>query len=261
MAAAYKIIPGMVKLLNVTTQIKAYQFSLEEIAAKQIDQVSRSQALTDPIQSLQFADVRFQYKDQPVVNDISFTVSSGDFIGIAGKSGKGKTTVFNILLGFLSPSQGAVFINHAKMTREDLKDFWPRISYVRQQSFFIHDTVLKNITLEEDAYDEDKLNDAIALSGLKEWLCDFPEGISKIIAENGRNISGGQQQRIALARALYKDAELFLLDEPFNELDEASEILLLQHFKQLAERGKIVLMITHNKKALAFCNKIISLDE
>ena len=260
MAAAYKIIPGMVKLLNVTTQIKAYQFSLDEIAPKQSTPLI-PQDISDPIQSLQLSGVSFQYKDQPLVKDISFAVNNGEFIGITGKSGKGKTTLFNILLGFLSPTQGAAFINHTKMTREDLKGFWPRISYVRQQSFFIHDTVLKNITLEEDAYDEDKLNDAIALSGLKEWLCDSPEGINKIITENGRNISGGQQQRIALARALYKDADLFLLDEPFNELDEASEILLLQHFKQLAARGKMVLMITHNKNALAFCNKIISMDE
>jgi ABC-type transport system involved in cytochrome bd biosynthesis fused ATPase/permease subunit len=87
------------------------------------------------------------------------------------------------------------------------------------------------------------------------------DGAEKMITENGRNISGGQQQRIALARALYKDAKLILMDEPFNELDEASEFLLLEHFRELAQNGKIVMMITHNKRALSYCNKVFSLDE
>jgi ABC-type bacteriocin/lantibiotic exporter with double-glycine peptidase domain len=82
-----------------------------------------------------------------------------------------------------------------------------------------------------------------------------------MINENGKNISGGQQQRIAIARALYKNAELILLDEPFNELDDASAILLAQHFKNMAAGGKTVIMITHDSKCLSLCNKIISLDE
>ena len=88
-----------------------------------------------------------------------------------------------------------------------------------------------------------------------------PDGINKEITENGKNISGGQQQRIAIARALYKDAELVLLDEPFNELDERSAESLAQYFKQLSANGKIVIMITHDSKSLSYCNKIISLDE
>jgi ABC-type bacteriocin/lantibiotic exporter with double-glycine peptidase domain len=83
-----------------------------------------------------------------------------------------------------------------------------------------------------------------------------------MIAENGKNISGGQQQRICIARALYKkDVELVLLDEPFNELDETSADLLVRHFKEMTSSGKIVIMITHDSKSLSYCNKIISLDE
>ena len=82
-----------------------------------------------------------------------------------------------------------------------------------------------------------------------------------MITENGKNISGGQQQRITIARALYKNAELIMLDEPFNELDEPSAILLAQHFKEMAANGKTVIMITHDSKCLSYCNKVISLDE
>ena len=82
-----------------------------------------------------------------------------------------------------------------------------------------------------------------------------------MITENGKNISGGQQQRIAIARALYKDADLVLLDEPFNELDEASVVSILGHFREMADAGKIVILVTHDKLSLSYCNKIISLGE
>jgi ABC-type bacteriocin/lantibiotic exporter with double-glycine peptidase domain len=101
----------------------------------------------------------------------------------------------------------------------------------------------------------------VEISGLNDLIDNTSEGLNKMIAENGKNISGGQQQRINIARALYKDAELILLDEPFNELDEASALSLVKYFNQLASSGKIVIMITHDSKNLSYCNKIISLDE
>jgi ABC-type transport system involved in cytochrome bd biosynthesis fused ATPase/permease subunit len=181
-------------------------------------------------------------------------------VGLTGRSGKGKTTILNLVLGFLAPDQGTISINNKELRKNELKKYWPSISYVRQQSFLIHDTVLRNITLEEDKYDKEKLDTALKISGLDELLLTYEEGLQKIITENGKNISGGQQQRIALARALYKDADLILLDEPFNELDETSEILMLEHFRELAKKGKIVIMITHDKKSLSYCTKTISLD-
>lgn len=260
MAAAYKIIPGAVKIVNVLSQIKAYEFSLKELAGNEVETTDQRIAVKK-VQSLRFENIYFQYKDTDVLSNISFDVCGGDFVGIAGKSGKGKTTLFNLLLGFLPPSEGSIFINDSIVTKEQLKNYWPSISYVRQQPFFIHDTILKNITLEEENHDEKRLECAVRFSGLDEFIRNADKGINMIITENGKNISGGQQQRIALARALYKDANLILLDEPFNELDEASETFLLNHFRQLASAGKLVVMITHNKEALSFCNKIISLDD
>src|SRR5206468_3239625 len=97
---------------------------------------------------------------------------------------------------------------------------------------------LKNITLEEEGHDKKRLNDAIEATGLHEFIQTEPEGIGKLITENGKNISGGQQQRIALARALYKDASLYLLDEAFSELDEASVTVGLEQLRKLTQQGK-----------------------
>lgn len=261
MAAAYKIIPGIVKLVNIASQVKAHEFSLKDIADLKNEIQDSELRSENKIQSIQFSNVSFQYDGSRVTSNLSFSAEKGDFIGIAGKSGKGKTTILNMLLGFLIPSDGKIEINGEVSWGEDLKKYWPSISYVRQESFLIHDTILRNITLEENDYDEERLQLALQTSGLSDFINKIPGGIHKIIAENGKNISGGQRQRISLARALYRNADLILLDEPFSELDETSEIVLLNHLRQLVNNGKIIVMVTHNKGALSFCNKTISLDE
>jgi ABC-type bacteriocin/lantibiotic exporter with double-glycine peptidase domain len=142
-----------------------------------------------------------------------------------------------------------------------IKNYWPFISYVRQQPFLIHDTILRNIVLDEVSQSDKKLDHILEISGVNNFTHQSADGLNKMITENGKNISGGQQQRIAIARALYKDAGLILLDEPFNELDEVSTLSLLNYFKELSAAGHTVIMITHDSKSLSYCNKIISLDE
>jgi ABC-type bacteriocin/lantibiotic exporter with double-glycine peptidase domain len=262
MAAAYKIIPGIVKIINATGQMRAYDFSINELQTFAPKVKSDDQkAPPGPIYTFQIRNLNFQYAENYVIKDFSLCIKRGDFIGITGKSGKGKTTILHLLLGFLAPSNGAIFINDSCVSDKEIKNYWPQISYVRQQSFFIHDTILRNIILEEENYDKEKLESALNTSGLCDFIKQSPDGLNKVITENGKNISGGQQQRIAIARALYKNAGLILLDEPFNELDETSAILLTQHFKEIAASGKTVVMVTHDSTCLSYCNKIISLDE
>jgi ABC-type multidrug transport system fused ATPase/permease subunit len=261
MAAAYKIIPGIVKLINVAGQIRAYEYSITDLIEKKETKKSREKDPRVSIQSVQLRNIDFQYNDLAVLKNFCLSLEKGDFLGIRGESGKGKTTVLNLLLGFLTPNNGEIFINGVKVNSPDIKKYWPAISYVRQQSFFIHDTAQRNITFEEEGHDKNNFGIALEVSGAKGMIEQFPDRLDKIITENGKNISGGQQQRIALARAVYKNADLILLDEPFNELDEASSITLLKHFKDLTAYGKMVIMITHDKQSLSYCNKIVSLDE
>ena len=262
MAAAYKIIPGIVKIINAAGQMKAYEVSISDLETP-VKKVINEFLVNEisPIETIQLKKLNFQYNDHCVLNDFSLSIRKEDFIGITGKSGKGKTTILNLLLGFLQPLNGEIIINDRPVSVKEIKNFWPQISYVRQQPFFIHDSILRNITLQEEGYDKERLELALNISGLKDFINQSPEGLDKMITENGKNISGGQQQRISIARALYKNADIILLDEPFNELDEASTGLLAQHFKEMAVNGRTIIMITHDKMCLSFCNKIISLDE
>jgi len=262
MAAAYKVIPGVIKLINVSGQMKTYRLSIQEtIDAKTVEKLSSPASPAIQLHSIEFRDVAYSYGHIPVLNARNFSIECKDFVGISGRSGMGKTTILNLLLGFLEPVEGSIRVNGVPLNPDGLRNCWPSIAYVRQQAFLINDTIERNITLQEDEPDEERMQTALEISGLAGILHQLPGGRAHVLTENGKNISGGQQQRITLARAIYKPATLYLLDEPFNELDEASEIILLKHFSELAEKGKIVVMITHDRRSLSYCNKIISLDE
>ena len=259
MAAAYKIIPGIVKITNQSGQMKAYEFTASDLINKN-QPLHKDDTAFDSIQSVQLKDIYFGYNGHPILDNFNLTIQPGDFIGITGVSGKGKTTILNVLLGFVETAKGQLTINNSPIKNGEIKNAWPSIAYVRQQSFLIHDTLSRNITLEEEAISQSKLESAIKIAGLTELIGQSPEGCDKMIMENGKNISGGQQQRIAIARALYKTADMILLDEPFNELDENAETTLLEHCQKLAQQGKMIVLITHSKKSLAYCTKTISLD-
>ena len=261
MAASYKIIPGVVKILNSTGQIKTYEFTLKDLQRDKKATVNAAGIPTSGISAIQFDRIEFSYRHNQVLNNVSLHLLPGDFVGITGSSGLGKTTIVNLLLGFLEQDNGTISINSIETNSSDRQRFWDRIAYCKQQSFFINDSILKNITLTEDVYDSSRLENVLSFCGVDNMLGQYPEGINKLITENAKNISGGQKQRLMLARALYHDFDLLILDEPFSELDDVAEKTLLIKLKLLAQKGKMIIMITHNKSSLSFCNKLISLND
>lgn len=259
-AAAYKIIPGVVNILNSIGQIKTYSFTIAGLADNK-EETIKQHISKQSITSIEFRKVAFKYDGIPVFNDISFTIETGSFAGIAATSGKGKTTIMHLLLGFLEQDSGDILINGIITDAKERQQYWKHIAYVKQQSFLIHDTILKNITLSDAGYDDKKLQDILKITGVDKIIEKADEGIHTMISEEGKNFSGGQRQRIILARALYKDCNTIMLDEPFNELDEPAETVLLGHLKNIAASGKIVILVTHNKEALSFCNQKIMISE
>jgi len=258
-AAAYKIIPGISRIINLNSQVKTYEYTVNELKKESNNIPSPKKIFyREPLNSIEFKNVCFSYKEHSLISCVNFKMSNGTFIGIRGSSGKGKTTLINLLLGFLSPDAGEILFNAKPVDVAERRAVWSRVAYVKQEPFMVYDSVLKNITLFENDYDLKKISNIIDVTGLKTFTDRFPEGIEKIITEDGKNISGGQRQRIAIARALYKEADVIILDEPFNELDEPSELAMLHYFKQLTEAGKIVILITHNTESFTFCDDVIT---
>ena len=267
LAAAYKTIPGIVKILNLSGQVKTFRFTVDDLY-----EGSRKFRYPDArqpggaIETIAFRKVGFRHQETRVVHRLDLCLRPGEMLGLSGTSGRGKTTIVNLLLGFLTPDEGQILINGEEAQTADRRQFWSRIAYVKQQPFLLHDTVQKNITMTDGVIDSGRLEEIAGIVGLDKLKGtatsgDASEAMMKLITENGKNISGGQRQRIAFARALYKDADLLILDEPFSELDERAERELLDHCLRLTRQGKMILFITHNKTNLSLCHKTILLDE
>jgi ABC-type bacteriocin/lantibiotic exporter with double-glycine peptidase domain len=260
MVAAYKIIPGIVKITNLAGQVKTYAYTAKGLTNGEGSSAETAD-IPASISSVGFENVYFDFGRKNLLKSFSLTLEKGDMIGISGISGRGKTTLVNLLLGFLSADKGDIYINGLIADAGTRRKFWKRISYIKQQHFFLHGSVAENITFEESDYDKKRLNDILTLTGIDQMTHLFSDGLDTVITENGKNLSGGQRQRFMLARALYKDFDLLVLDEPFSELDKAAEIELLKQLRMLANMGKIILLITHNTDAFSFCNKKIQLDD
>ncbi|WDF53803.1 ATP-binding cassette domain-containing protein [Mucilaginibacter sp. KACC 22063] len=257
--AAYKIIPGLVKIITSTAQIKAYEHTIDHLPepdSKNVDQ----QFTAKKIDNINFSNISFAYTDKVQLKNLSFELQAGDFAALTGASGKGKTTIINLLQGFLERQSGSISFNGQVVNAKDIAAYHSCMAYVRQQTLIIHDSILKNITLSDAQPDQERLDLALAISGLAPVVAKYPDGLNHLITENGANISGGQRQRLMLARALYKNFDLLILDEPFSELDTESEAYILHQLQQLANNGKIILMITHHLQTLHYCNKVINLE-
>jgi ABC-type bacteriocin/lantibiotic exporter with double-glycine peptidase domain len=262
MAAAYKIIPGIIKILNSTGQIKTYEFTLNDLLTVEepLFKADKASDFILPLCEIEFNNISFSYKGRQILKSINFNINMGDFAGISAVSGRGKTTMINLFLGFLIPNEGTILINNHVADVNTRKQYWKKIAYVKQQNYLIHDTILKNITLSDEESDHDRLAYAVNFCGLDNLCGNDIDGLHKIVRENGKNLSGGQRQRIMLARALYHDFDMLILDEPFGEMDQQSENVILLQLKQLAQTGKIILFITHNTASLTYCNKLITLE-
>ncbi len=258
MAASYKIIPGIVKILNSTSQIKTYRFTITDLQPVENQFTIANE--TEKIRSVIFDQVKFRYNGRYVLNNLNFELQAGDFVGISAVSGKGKTTIMHLMLGFLKHHKGNILFNGERTNWIKRQGYLNRVSYVKQQSFIINDTLLKNITLTDGDYNQAMLDEIIEFCGLESLIAQYPAGINELIKEDGKNISGGQRQRLMLARALYHDFDLLILDEAFSEMDTESENLILSKLKVLAQQGKMIVLITHNTASLNFCNSVISLD-
>jgi len=255
-AGSYKIIPGLVKIINLAGLIRAYPLIAQQWGRKSLQKTEPIDGSSIiPIQSLEANRLRFSYNGKELFKDLSFSIGPGQMIGITGDSGIGKTTLLNILLGLLTPECGEILINHNPYDAATLQLFWPRISYIKQESFIFHDTIGRNICLEQTPKDPVKLQQLIKSLGLQAI-----GNSDSLLTENGKNISGGQRQRIAVARALYKGSDLLILDEPFNELDNASVKVILKTLKEWQGKGKLILLVTHEQQLLTQCDLQVTLN-
>jgi ABC-type multidrug transport system fused ATPase/permease subunit len=261
LTASYKIIPGVVKMMNCISQIKTYSFTIKDLSSSKSLIEPKNPLIPKKLTSLSFQNIYFKFGSQPVLKNLSFEIQSGNFIVLTGKSGSGKSTLINLILGFLSQNEGNIYFNEEKLDSEKRRDYWHSIAYVNQEPFIIQDTLAKNISLSDDIPTQDILEKIIQTCELKDFIHPLKKGLETMVLENGKNLSGGQKQRLMIARALYGDFDLLILDEALSEVDEGSSTQILKNLKELSHKGKMILFITHNPNYFGLGDVLINLNE
>ena len=175
-----------------------------------------------------------------ILKDSTFSFESGKIYALLGKCGEGKSTIINLLLKLWRPQKGNIYIDNVDILNFDNEGLRNAISIVSQNSFFLHDTIIENVSLGV-SYSYDQISNALEKVGLLESVLNFPDGMNTIIGDNGVVLSGGQRQRLSIARALLKNTPIVIFDEPTSSLDSLTEKVVYEAIKSL--HNKIVIIL------------------
>lgn len=211
---------------------------------------------------LSFEQVSYTYpgRSRPCLKGVSFSLGRGERVALTGQSGVGKSTVLRLLMGFTEPDRGVITAGGLPLRVWNKEEWRRRVAYVPQHPHLFAASIYENIRLgRRDASRADVL-EAAKKAGVEEFVSLLPDGYETQIGEKGTRLSGGQAQRLAVARAFLKDAPLLLLDEPFTGLDAANEEKLYASLESLS-RGRTVLVVTHGENALMWVDRVLVLEE
>lgn len=267
--AVYRVLPGLIRSTGYYFNMKGNSFAVDLLADLEDEHRKERTVEQKPIDykhTIAIRDLSFSYdKKVKVLGNISLEIRKGDFIGFRGESGSGKSTLFHLLLGFLQPDSGGIYVDNVLLTPDRQASWRSKIGYVSQQLFMIEGSLLDNIVMSSDGTrpDRKRVEEVIRLASLDKFIYSLPNGVDTAVGEGGCLLSGGQRQRLGIARALYKRAEVLMFDEATSSLDETTEQAINEAIVRLSEAcpGLTLLVISHRSESLAVCRRIVDIQE
>ncbi len=233
---------------------------IEILQTSVVNSDKRTIELTEQSIGISFRDVTFNYAERPALRGISFDIPVGEHVALVGPSGSGKSTLVNLLLGFLQVEQGQILVNQQNLNQIKLESWRQNIAWIPQRPRMFYGSVLDNITLGMSDVDQIAVLDALDKSYAREFVDKLPDGLNTLIGDGGQDLSGGQLQRLALARAFLRQPRLLILDEPTAHLDKDSESII-QRALQNFSKGRSVLSVAHRLNTIQQADRIIVLDQ
>jgi ATP-binding cassette subfamily B protein len=209
--------------------------------------------------TIAFEDVSFGYGGASVLESVNFHIDAGARIGIAGRSGTGKTTLVNLLTRFFDPSQGQVLLDGVDLRTYRLRDLRAQFAIVLQDPVLFSATIAENIAYSRPTASDDEIVAAAQAAGADAFIASLPLGYQTPVGERGVLLSGGERQRVALARAFLKDAPILILDEPTSSVDIKTEAAILQSMDRLMD-GRTAFIVTHRSSALRGCDAVLRVE-
>ncbi len=252
----YKVIPSLNKLSNAFQGIQYFSTPFKEIVNYlEINQEKFYNPSIDQFKIIEYRNLSFKYEIDLILDNIDFQIKKNDFIGIYGPSGSGKSTFIKLLAGLINPDLGEILIDNKRINPIDLRSY---CSYVPQDSIVLDEDIFTNISLEfqHKKIEKDKVLEILRKVGLYD---KFKDNLSSSLGESGIKISGGQKQRIAIARALYHNKSILILDESTSNLDSKTEAKIIDLLKRISSEISIII-ISHKKSSLQQCNILYEIN-
>jgi len=266
-AAAFRLLPSINRAVNSVQKIKYYLPIINtlhgELRMINNTNINITDQKIDFSKNLILDKVNFSYPNskKKILDEIKLNISKFSTVGIMGKTGSGKSTLANILIGLLSFNEGKIISDNIEL-KEKTINWGHKIGYVPQNIFLINDTIRRNIAfgIPENKIDNTKVINSLNLAQLNEMVNNFPEGLNTFVGERGVRLSGGQIQRIGIARALYHDPEFLVLDEATSALDVDTEKEFIKVVLKVSDK-KTIFIISHRSSVLKFCDVVYKLEK
>ncbi len=265
---AQRMLPTLQQFYSSLTTIKGLEYPLRDVLTlmdQSILEPEREQQFLngEPFSELCLKNISFRYSTEQanVLSDITFNISKGDCIGVVGITGSGKSTLVDIIMGLLTPTEGSIVFNGNLLDDANIGTLQSSIAHVPQSIYLADATIEQNIAfgLEKSEIDRDRVFAAAKIAQLNQFIDNLPDKYSTMVGENGALLSGGQRQRLGIARAFYRKSSFIIFDEATSSLDSETEKKVMQAIENLSE-PKTLLMIAHRVSTLDNCNKIIKIE-
>ncbi|MGN7457720.1 ABC transporter ATP-binding protein [Paenibacillus pasadenensis] len=256
------ILGSITALINVYPMIAKGTESISSITeilrSTDIEDNAGKLKLTRLSGEYRFEDVQLKFPDgdQHVLEEVSLDVRAGECIAFVGESGAGKSTILNLVIGFLNPTSGRVLVDGVPLSALDLSEYRRHLAVVPQTNILFSGSIRDNITYGLQGITEEQVMEAVERAHLTEMVSRLPKGIDTMVGEHGGKLSGGQRQRIAIARALVRDPSVILLDEATSALDNASEHHVQQAMQQLIQ-GRTTFIVAHRLSTIRHADRIV----
>ncbi len=264
-----KLLPTIQQIYANWAQASSYTADLSEVIPLLENSVKREYDAVElkSLDSIELENVSYKYpkSDKLVIKNLSLKIKKGERIGIVGPTGSGKSTLTDLILGLLKPTSGEMIINRGKVDQlrinSSSKPINNLVSHVPQRINLFDGTIADNIAfgVRRQSIDQKKLMEVIRMANLGGFVETLDKGVDSVVGENGVNLSGGQIQRIAIARALYKDCKILVLDEVTSALDKHTEKQTMDCIYEKVPKDVIIILIAHRINTLEKCDKVISL--
>lgn len=262
--AAYRIMPSINRIMIALNGITENQYVFP-VLEKLINFKSDGNKKVSEIvftENISLSKVFYQYPstNDNIINNFNCNINKGEIICIKGNSGGGKTTLMNLMLGFLKPTSGEIKIDGQVLNNYNIESWQQKIGYVQQEVYLLDSSIAENIAfgIDKTSIDYNKINLVLNQASLVKFIESLDDGIDTLVGERGANLSGGQRQRIGIARALYFDSEVLFFDEVTSALDPETEVEVNKTIESLSiNDGITIVMIAHKESGLDFVNKII----